>query len=106
MPVLPSQRLFNVSVFTPQPGRLDEFLAMQLDAVSRLGEVPGLRESRLFGAEDGSRAIIMAEFDNIASLEAFRDSSAFQAERAKLRELLQGGPDGRLYRLVREREVV
>ena len=58
---------------------MDKFLTMQSDAMPRLGDVPGLRASRLFGAQDGSRAIIMGEWDNAACFEAFQNSAAFQA---------------------------
>lgn len=97
-----AKRLFHINILTPQPGRLDDFLNSQIASVPRLGDVPGLLESRLFGAEDGTRAVIMSEFESVESHAAFQNSAAFQAERAKLRQLLEG-VDARFFRLIQER---
>jgi heme-degrading monooxygenase HmoA len=98
-----SKPLFNINIFTPQPGRLDDFIRAQLDAVPRLGAIGGLTESRLFRAEDGSRAIIMAGFASIETHREFQNSAAFQEERAKLRPLLEATQSG-FFRLVHERD--
>ena len=98
-----SKLLFHVNILTPLPGRLDDFLAAQLDSVPRLGEVRGLRESRLLGAEDGSHAIIMSGFESAEAHAEFQNSATFQAERARLRPLIQA-VEPRFYRLIHERE--
>jgi heme-degrading monooxygenase HmoA len=95
--------LFNINILTPKPGRLDEFLAAQLEGVPRLGDVCGLTESRLLRSEDGSRAIIMAGFESIEAHREFQNSAEFQAERAKLLPLIES-VDARFYRLIHERE--
>jgi heme-degrading monooxygenase HmoA len=98
-----SKPLFNINIFTPQPGRLDDFIRAQLDAVPRLGDINGLTESRLFRAEDGSHAIIMAGFESVEAHREFQNSAAFQEERAKLRPLLEATQAG-FFRLVHERD--
>ena len=103
MSELIAKPLFSINIFTPKPGRLDEFIAAQLDSVPRLGEVRGLNESRFYRAEDGSHAIILAGFDSAEDLREFQSSAAFQTERAKLARLIEGTKPG-LYRLIHERE--
>jgi heme-degrading monooxygenase HmoA len=98
-----SKPLFNINIFTPKPGRLDDFIGAQLDAVPRLGDISGLSESRLFRAEDGSRAILMACFASVEAHREFQNGAAFQEERAKLRPLLEATQAG-FYRLVHERD--
>ena len=103
MSSLASKPLFLINIFTPKPGRLDDFLAAQLEGVTRMGEIPGLNASRLYQAEDGSRAILVAGFDSLEAHQAFQDSPVFQAERAKLLPLLEGAQPA-FYRLIRDRD--
>lgn len=98
-----SKPLFNINIFTPKPGRLDDFIRAQLDGVPRLGEIPGLTESRVFRAEDASRAIIMAGFASVDAHREFQNGAAFQEERARLRPLIEATQAG-FYRLVHERD--
>ena len=98
-----SKPLFNINVFTPKPGRLDDFIAAQLAGVPRLGEIRGLRESRLYRAEDGSRAILMAGFDSAEAFRTFQGSAAVQAQRAELLPLIESTAPG-LYRLIHDRD--
>ncbi len=98
-----SKPLFNINIFTPKPGRLDDFIGAQFDAVPRLGEIRGLTQSRWFRAEDGSRAIIMAGFESIEAHREFQNSATFQEERAKLRPLIETNQAG-FFRLVHERD--
>ncbi|HEY4146640.1 antibiotic biosynthesis monooxygenase family protein [Pinirhizobacter sp.] len=101
MSTFDSKPLFSINVFTPKPGRLDDFIAAQLDAVPRFGGVDGLSESRLYRAEDGSRAILVARFESIDAFHKLQNRPAFQAERARLLPLLEGTQPG-FYRLIRE----
>jgi len=97
-----TKSLFHINVFTPKPGRLDDFITVQLEGVTRLGEVRGLSESRLYRAEDGSRAMIVAGFDSVEAHREFLNSAAFQAERAKLLPLIESTAPG-CYRLIHDR---
>ena len=68
----------------------------------RLGQIPGLNESRLYRAEDGSRAIVVAGFDSVETFKQFQHGAAFQAERARLQPFLEGAQPA-FYRLIDER---
>jgi heme-degrading monooxygenase HmoA len=97
-----SKPLFHINVFTPKPGRLDDFIMAQREGVARLGEIRGLSESRFYRAEDGSRAILIAGFDSVEAHRAFLNSAAFQAERARLLPLIESTEPG-FYRLIHDR---
>jgi heme-degrading monooxygenase HmoA len=103
MSTLASKSLFHINLFAPTAGRLDDFITAQLDAIPRLGVIRGLNTSRLYRAEDGSRAIVVAGFDSIEAHREFQNSAAFQAERARLQPLLDGVQPG-FYRLIHERD--
>jgi len=94
--------LFHFNIFTPKPGRIDDFIAAQLEGASRLGQIPGLNESRLYRAEDGSRAIVVAGFDSVETFKQFQHGAMFQAERARLQPFLEGAQPA-FYRLIHER---
>jgi heme-degrading monooxygenase HmoA len=102
MSAFDSKPLFNINILTPKPGRLDDFITAQLEGVARLGDIRGLNESRLYRAEDGSRAMIVAGFDSVEAYREFFNGAAFQAERAKLLPLIESSSPG-FYRLIRER---
>jgi heme-degrading monooxygenase HmoA len=102
MSSLISKPLFHINMFTPKSGRIDDFITAQLEGVARLGQIPGLNESRLYRAEDGSRAIVIARFDTIEAYQEFQNGAAFQAERARLKPLLEGVQPA-FYRLIHER---
>jgi heme-degrading monooxygenase HmoA len=97
-----SKPLVNIGIFTPKPGRIDDFIATQMEGRSRLGQIPGLNTSRLYRAEDGSRVIIVAGFDTPEAFEAFQRGAPFQAEREKLRPFIDGMQPG-FYRLIYDR---
>jgi heme-degrading monooxygenase HmoA len=95
--------LFNINVFTPKPGRIDDFIRRQIDFVDRLGDVRGLTESRLFRAEDESSLVVISGWESAEAFRDFQNSIAFQEERAKLARMIESTRPG-FYRLVRERE--
>ena len=97
-----SKPLFNINIFTPKPGRLDDFIRAQLDGVPRLGEVRGLTESRFYRAEDGSNAVLISGFESIEAFRDFQQSAAFQEVRANLLPLIERAQPG-FYRLIHER---
>jgi heme-degrading monooxygenase HmoA len=102
MSTLTSKPLVHINIFTPKPGRLDDFITNQLEARPRLGQIRGLNTSRLYRAEDGSRAIVVAGFDDVQAYEEFQKGAAFQAERARLMPLLEGVQPA-FYRLIYDR---
>jgi len=103
MCALASKSLFHINIFTPKASRLDDFIAAQLEGIPRLGVIGGLNTSRLYRAEDGSRAIVVAGFDSIEAYQEFQNSAAFQAERRRLQPLLDHVQPA-FYRLVHERD--
>ena len=99
---LTSKPLVHINILTPKPGRLDDFIASQLEGRPNLGQIRGLTTSRLYRAEDGSRAIVVAGFESIEAYDDFKQGPAFQAERARLAPLLEGVQPA-FYRLIYER---
>jgi heme-degrading monooxygenase HmoA len=102
MSSLTSKPLIHINIFTPKPGRVDDFITSQLEGRPRLGTIRGLNTSRLYRAEDGSRVIVVAEFDSIEAHQEFQKDAAFQAERARLQPLLEGVQPA-FYRLIYDR---
>jgi heme-degrading monooxygenase HmoA len=97
--------LFIINVLTTKPGMVDEFIRLQLDGLPRLGPLPGLTESRLFRAEDGTGAVIMSGYESEEAFRAFQESAAFATERAKMAPLVENVRPA-FYRLIHERERV
>lgn len=88
----PSQ-LAHINVFTPKPGLMDEFMAVQLRGLPALGEVAGSRGSWLFRACDDRDAVLVALFDEEASHQRFMQTPAFKEHRERLLPLLKStGP--------------
>lgn len=86
-----------INVFTPKPDALDDFLTVQTAALPGLRA--GARGSRLFRAEDGSKAVMVSVFDTPEDFQRFSESEAFAAHRAKILPLLDRSEPGR-YELV------
>src|ERR1700738_4256510 len=59
-----------------QPQPIQSSNPSRSEGVTRLGEVRGLSESRLYRAEDGSRAMIVAGFDSVEAHREFLNSAA------------------------------
>jgi heme-degrading monooxygenase HmoA len=97
-----SKPLVHINILTPKPGRIDDFISSQLEGRPSLGQIRGLSTSRLYRAEDGSRAIVVAGFDSVEAYEEFQKGPAFQAERARLKPLLEGVQPA-FYRLIYDR---
>jgi heme-degrading monooxygenase HmoA len=97
-----SKPLVHINILTPKPGRLDDFISSQLEGRPSLAQIRGLSTSRLYRAEDGSRAIVVAGFDCVEAYEEFQKNPAFQAERARLKPLLEG-VQAAFYRLIYDR---
>jgi heme-degrading monooxygenase HmoA len=63
--------------------------------------VPGVRRSRLFRAEDNSKAVMVSVFDTPEDFRKFSESEQFAAHRTKIQTYLERAEPGR-YELVYE----
>jgi heme-degrading monooxygenase HmoA len=89
-----------VNVFTPKPGALDEFLALQIAALPGLrAGATGSRGSRLFRAEDNGKAVMVSVFDTAEDFKRFAESAPFAAHRQKMLPLLERSEASR-YQLI------
>jgi heme-degrading monooxygenase HmoA len=89
-----------VNVFTPKPGALDEFLALQIAALPGLrAGASGSRGSRLFRADDNSKAVMVSVFDTAEDFKRFTESAPIAAHRAKMLQFLQRADAGQ-YQMV------
>jgi heme-degrading monooxygenase HmoA len=79
-----------LNTFTPKPGRLEDFIAVQTAALPGLAaHIRGFRGSRLYRAADGSRVVMVSVFDTPDELDRFSASEPFIAHRARISELLE-----------------
>jgi len=89
-----------VNVFTPKSGALDEFLALQIAALPGLrADASGSRGSRLFRADDNSKAVMVSVFDTAEDFKRFTESAPIAAHRAKMLQFLERADAGQ-YQLV------
>ena len=89
-----------INIFTPKPGALNDFLALQTAALPGLrAGTSGARGSRLYRAEDGGKVIMLSVFDTGEDFEKFTAGEAFASHRAKMLPLLEKAEPGR-YQLV------
>jgi pimeloyl-ACP methyl ester carboxylesterase/heme-degrading monooxygenase HmoA len=78
-----------INRFTVKADKLDEFVAIQTEALPGFRErIPGLRSSRFYRASDGHTAILISQFDRREHFEAFRSSKLFETHRDRLAPLL------------------
>lgn len=78
----------NISVIRPKPGRLEAFMALQLDQHRRVrGKVAGLRGARLFRSEQG--VVLISVFDSAEQADAFRRDPMFTDHIARVRPLIE-----------------
>lgn len=91
-----------INMFTPKPGRFEDFLAVQQAALPGFrGRVPGLLGSRFYRALDGRSAVLVSVFETPEDFQQFRGSDLFAAHRDRISPLLEGVNPG-LYELVYE----
>jgi heme-degrading monooxygenase HmoA len=89
-----------INVFTPKPDALDDFLAVQIAALPGLrAGAAGSRGSRLFRAEDDSKAVMVSVFDTAEDFKRFTESAPLAAHRAKMQQFLDRADAGH-YQLV------
>jgi heme-degrading monooxygenase HmoA len=79
-----------INVFTPKPDTMDEFLSLQVAALPGLrAGATGSRGSRLFRADDGSKAVMVSVFDTAEDFKRFTESAPIAAHRAKMLQFLE-----------------
>ena len=89
-----------INVFTPKPDALDDFLALQIAALPGLrADATGSRGSRLFRADDDSKAVMVSVFDTAEDFKRFTESAPIAAHRAKMLQFLERADAGQ-YQLV------
>ncbi|HZP93852.1 MAG TPA: antibiotic biosynthesis monooxygenase family protein [Burkholderiales bacterium] len=85
-----------VNTFTPKPGALEEFIALQTAALPGLSaDLPGFRGSRLYRADDGGKAVLVSVFETAEDFRRFMESDAFRAHRERILPLLDRADPGR-----------
>lgn len=95
-----------INVFTPRPGKLDEFVALQTAALEQFrGRIAGWRGGRLHRALDGSSAVMMSVFDAVESHQKFVDSALFAEHRDRILPLVER-VEPRFYEIVAESGVL
>src|SRR5258708_33045543 len=89
-----------INVFTPKRDALVDSLALQIAALPGLrAGATGSRGSRLFRADDDSKAVMVSVFDTAEDFKRFSESVPFAAHRAKMLQFLEKVDAGR-YQLV------
>lgn len=79
-----------VNVFTPRPGRTDDFIRAQTDEYLRLtGLVEGALGNRLLRALDGRRVVNIAYFTSVELYDAWRASALFADHLDRIRDLVE-----------------
>lgn len=79
-----------VNVFTPKPGRTDDFIRAQTAEYLRLtGQVEGALGNRLLRALDGERVVNIAYFASVALYDAWRESALFADHLDRIRDLVE-----------------
>lgn len=80
-----------INVFYPVPGKLDEFIDLQIAETKALtpeSSMVGWLGNEVYRAHDGSKAVIITRFSSEAAKQAWAASSAFVAHLERIRPLL------------------
>lgn len=99
-----NEAVVTVNVFTPKPGKLDEFIEVQRTGLRRLiGDTPpaGWRGGRLYRGKDGKTAVLVSVFDSEELQKRFMERSDFIEHRQRLAALVDRA-EPRQYQLVHE----
>ena len=79
-----------VNVFTPKPGRTEDFIRAQTAEYVRLaGLVEGALGNRLLRALDGKRVVNIAYFSSVELYDAWRDSALFADHLDRIRDFVE-----------------
>ena len=78
-----------VNMFTPKPGRTEDFIRAQTDEYIRLrGRVEGALGNRLLRALDGKRVVNIAYFKRVELYDAWLASDLFADHLNRIRDLV------------------
>lgn len=86
-----------INVFTPKPGKLDEFVALQAAELRRLTEATpphGWRGSRLHRAVDGNMVVMVTMFDTIQDHRNWLSGDRFADHVERIMPLLERASPG------------
>ena len=82
----------TITVINPlavKPGRIDEFIALQRDFANAMsGRQVGPLGGRMYRNQDGSKALLISQFESRDAQSATTRSPEFQAHLARLREMV------------------
>jgi heme-degrading monooxygenase HmoA len=89
-PADPARPVTLINTFTINPGKLDEFLAVQDEARLRFaGRVAGFRGSRMYRARNDRTAILITVFETVDHHKAWLNSELFAAHRTRIAPLIE-----------------
>ena len=82
-----------IGTFGIKPGRMDEFIALQSEfATSRCPT--GLLGGRMYRNRDGTKAVLVSQFESVEVQQAIMRSAELQAHIGTLREMVESpSPD-------------
>ncbi len=73
-----------------KPGRIDEFIALQRDFANAMsGRQVGPLGGRMYRNQDGSKALLISQFESRETQSATVRSPEFQAHVVRLREMVE-----------------
>lgn len=93
-----------INTFHPRPGRLDEFIEVQMLEVHRMAiraSAAGWMGSRLHRSHDGRTAVMMTVFESVAAHRRWLATNEFADHVERIEPLLEAA-DPRYYALVFE----
>jgi heme-degrading monooxygenase HmoA len=84
-----------INTLAVKPGRIDEFISVQEQFATAMADrQPGLVGGRMYRNLEGSRAVLVSQFESSAAQLATTGSAEFKAHLAKIREMVDSSnPD-------------
>lgn len=86
-----SQPVTLINTFYPKPGKLDEFVALQVEEARSLGGAArqmGWRGNRIHRSRDGTVAVIVTVFESAAAKQRWTESEQFAEHLRRIGPLL------------------
>lgn len=86
-------RVTVVGTFGIKPGRMDEFISLQREFATSTCPA-GLTGGRMYRSRNGTRAVLVSQFESVQAQEAVMQSRELQSHIGKLREMVESSsPD-------------
>lgn len=84
-----------INTLAVKPGRIDEFISVQEQFATAMADhQPGLVGGRMYRNLEGSRAVLVSQFESSVAQLATTGSAEFKAHLAKIREMVDSSnPD-------------